>query len=773
MATVTAAHEISLRFPLRIDSPRVDTSRLPSIIRFPLAIVDYLRRNLPPGVRAYCVGGTARDLLLGRMPNDWDLSFIGIRREGLLSLPQSKLMRNATETLKIFVEGMDLEATPLENKGLDPLDPTSLERDLLQDRDLTINSIAIDLFTGEVIDPLNGMRDLQDGIIRFAGDGQRRIDDSPIRLLRACRFASALGFRLAPETLDLIRRNAPRIRETSVEREGVKRELDKILKSEDPALALEAIASKGLLTGLSLLGQLLERAAAARDLAGTEQWRLIKEARSFLARMVIMLREIGFRGVRVDELNVFMEHYRFSNEEKLAVIKLLMALEALEKIETIHPSAVRRVLSELVCRGGEKAKELLECLKELLRIYSPNDLRLLSALSQVENILRNGDALTTKELGINGRDWAEAGLEGREIGQAQKVLLELVLNNPALNVRERLVNLARLIKMVLAISADYPIDFLSLPGNHGKFDTQAGHLCEMMEVLASQPEVDRLPPEVRTELQSSENRNLLAAFIAFHDIGKRATISVKQGKAEITLAQYLALPSAEQRQCKINFIDHGKASVQIIEERGIPVAEELKLFINLHMQAYNFNGSVAALEKYFAPLGEALLPRFLACFYLDVMAASREAAGTDSAQKYRGAEDLLAFYSRFREAQGMAGRIASFLQEATQAGLTVQESEIAALKNRTNMADLEKSITEIKERLAASQASVSMDQLEALSSVLAFAGIEAGIITLVIQKIREGRSLVQIYGDLGREGHGKKVGAVKKVVTDFASRRQS
>ena len=127
------------------------------------------------------------------------------------------------------------------------VEPGTLEDDQRR-RDFTINAMAWSpnaATFGELVDPFGGMEDLEDGIIRTPCDPDITFSDDPLRMMRAVRFASQLGFRIEEETFEAIRRNAARIR--IVSRERIATELNKIVLSPVPSIGLELLELTGLL----------------------------------------------------------------------------------------------------------------------------------------------------------------------------------------------------------------------------------------------------------------------------------------------------------------------------------------------------------------------------------------------------------------------------------------------------------------------------------------------------------------------------------------------
>lgn len=190
--------------------------------------------------RAYIVGGTTRDLLLGKTPADYDIAVQGNpekyaraigRHMGGRLVPMGK----PGKMVYRFVAGkIIVDITPLRGPGI--------QSDLAL-RDFTINAMAVDLATGALIDPLDGRQDLAARTVRMVSEGAFEAD--PLRLLRAFRMAACLAFTLTPDTLSAITGHATRIRLSAGER--IREELFKILATPHSHRHLGLMNDCGLL----------------------------------------------------------------------------------------------------------------------------------------------------------------------------------------------------------------------------------------------------------------------------------------------------------------------------------------------------------------------------------------------------------------------------------------------------------------------------------------------------------------------------------------------
>ena len=212
--------------------------------------LDTLRQA---GYAAHPVGGCVRDLLLGRTPGDYDLC-TSARPEQVMALFERTIPTGIQHgTVTVLTGDGPVEVTTFRREGgyADGRHPDGVAFDVgltedLARRDFTINAMALGP-EGEVVDPFDGRDDLNAGIVRCVGEPDRRFAEDALRMLRAVRFAAQLGFAIAPETEEAIRRNAGRMARVSGER--IKAELEKILLSPHPERA-EELLRWGLLAHL-------------------------------------------------------------------------------------------------------------------------------------------------------------------------------------------------------------------------------------------------------------------------------------------------------------------------------------------------------------------------------------------------------------------------------------------------------------------------------------------------------------------------------------------
>ncbi len=209
------------------------------------------------GVQAFVIGGYVRDHYLHRKCTDIDVVVVGSGIEIAEALGRE--LRTKVSVFKTFgtamlrADGSEIEFVGARKESYSPdsrkphVEDGTIEDDQRR-RDFTINAMAWSLngaTFGELVDPFDGMYDLEECIIRTPCDPDITFSDDPLRMMRGIRFATQLGFDLAPETFDAIKRNRERIRIVSKER--IIAELNKIVASPVPSIGFDLLELTGLL----------------------------------------------------------------------------------------------------------------------------------------------------------------------------------------------------------------------------------------------------------------------------------------------------------------------------------------------------------------------------------------------------------------------------------------------------------------------------------------------------------------------------------------------
>ncbi|HVH45576.1 MAG TPA: HD domain-containing protein [Labilithrix sp.] len=435
------------------------------------AIVEKLRAA---GRYAWIVGGCVRDSLLGKAVADWDVATEARPNELMKIFPRAIPTGLQHGTVTLVLGGHHYEITTLrgETTYSDGRRPDAvhfveeIESDLAR-RDFTINAIAVDPQSGQLIDPFGGRTDLDAKVIRAVGKAFERFSEDGLRVLRAARFSATLEFDLAPETFAAIAPTLDTFRKVSAER--VRDEWVKTMKAKRPSRAFDVMRESGIL-GVSC-PELLEGVGMEQN-----KWHTFDVWRHGMAcmdacvgdpvlRIAALLHDVGKPRSRAfsDKTQdwTFYDHdrigaeiadpicarLRFSTDERHRIVALVR--HHLFHYDNWSDAAVRRWIRRV---GKERIEDLYALNEADIRGKAPAVdpealLPLVALKGHVEKVLAEGAALSTRDLAIDGHDlMKELGIKpGRIFGEILEALLEDVIADPSLNERATLLEKARAI----------------------------------------------------------------------------------------------------------------------------------------------------------------------------------------------------------------------------------------------------------------------------------------------------------------------------------------
>ena len=373
------------------------------------------------GYPAYAVGGCVRDTILGREPNDWDIT-TSARPEEVKKCFRRTVdtgIAHGTVTVMIRRKGYEVTTFRIDGQYGDARHPDSvvftsdLREDLLR-RDFTINAMAYNHRDG-LQDPFDGQGDLQRKVVRAVGVPVERFTEDALRVMRCVRFAAQLGFSIDHTTYEAAKKLSVNLGKISAER--IREELLKVLVSEHP----------------DYTGKLWEIGAMPFILPAYERFCEEAERAMLLvpADKVLRLTAFLYKG-GASEAAQFFDRLKFDNDTRNRVLHLIRYADAALEPE---PRALRQFLSEF---GKEDVDRLLIFLERV----RGEDLSAVRA--ELQGIEARGECTSLKELRLTGNDLMEAGMKpGREMGALLRDLLQAVIDDPSLNTREQLMNIAR------------------------------------------------------------------------------------------------------------------------------------------------------------------------------------------------------------------------------------------------------------------------------------------------------------------------------------------
>ena len=240
------------------DLTQAQRNAVSELLRVSPVIDDLASRFDKAGHRLYLVGGSVRDAMLGGIGHDLDFTTSASPGEthAILSdfTPSTWDIGRDFGTIGAMKREGDKEwQIEVTTFRADAYEPGSrkpvvafgerIEEDLVR-RDFTVNAMAVDVVAGEFVDPWGGLHDLADGVLRTPAPAEVSFSDDPLRMLRAARFASRLGFRVAPEVQDAMRDMAERI--TIVSAERIQSEFTGLLLTDSPREGLDLLVRTGV-----------------------------------------------------------------------------------------------------------------------------------------------------------------------------------------------------------------------------------------------------------------------------------------------------------------------------------------------------------------------------------------------------------------------------------------------------------------------------------------------------------------------------------------------
>ena len=392
-------------------------------ITLPTKVKQIISKLEKADFEAYAVGGCVRDSILGRSPEDWDITTSAKPEEvkRLFSTTIDTGLQHGTVTVVIEKEGFEVTTFRLDGDYTDGRHPdrvaftSSLTEDLRR-RDFTINAMAYSEKRG-LIDEFDGERDLEDGVIRAVGEACERFSEDALRMLRAIRFAGQLNFKIADETFDAIKELSPNIAKVSVER--IAKELEKLLLSGNPEY-IALVYETGIFSVIAPeVAMLFENGEISASIKALSKASFPEKKELYQIRLAIFLEGLG-----ADKAANLLKRLKLDNDTINTVKKLLgLSLREVENNET----DMRRTVKE----AGHKMMPLLLEMRRAKGLKDNKDL--------YQTVIDNGYCTSISELNINGKDLMDAGIpKGALIGSTLERLLELVIEKPELNTRESL-----------------------------------------------------------------------------------------------------------------------------------------------------------------------------------------------------------------------------------------------------------------------------------------------------------------------------------------------
>ncbi|HIV92016.1 MAG TPA: CCA tRNA nucleotidyltransferase [Candidatus Eisenbergiella stercoravium] len=435
-------------------------------IQLPEDVKSILHILQDAGYEAYAVGGCIRDSLLGRTPDDWDIT-TSARPEETKALFEKTIdtgIQHGTVTVMRHGRGYEVTTYRVDGEyedGRHPKEVTftaSLEEDLKR-RDFTVNAMAYNEEDG-LVDLFGGRQDLERKIIRCVGEANERFEEDALRIMRAVRFSAQLGFTIEERTKEAIRGHADRLRQVSAER--IQMELTKLVTSPNPdflRIAWETGITAVVLPEFDRLMEQPQNNPHHCFSVGEHTLHAMRAVRpDKCLRLAMLLHDVAKPlCLTTDEAGIDHFHGHAQKGERIAaqILKRLRydnhTTELVSRLVKWHDAAIEPEKKAVRRAASRMGKDLFPLILEVKAadLAAQSDYRRAEKqewLEQLrglyEEIEREGDCLTIKDLAVNGRDLMRAGMEpGPQLGRTLQGLLEIVLEDPEKNTKEYLLSL--------------------------------------------------------------------------------------------------------------------------------------------------------------------------------------------------------------------------------------------------------------------------------------------------------------------------------------------
>lgn len=436
------------------------------IITLPTSVKKIISTLEAAGFEAFAVGGCVRDSILGRVPNDWDIttSASPSQVKRLFKKTIDTGIQHGTVTVLENNEGFEVTTYRIDGVYEDSRHPkdvtftSSLEEDLAR-RDFTINAMAYNDSRG-LVDLYDGIGDIEKKLIKAVGNPIKRFEEDALRMLRAVRFAAQLGYQVDESTQNAIKLLSPNLKAISAER--IQTELVKLVISNHPDFLRMAYA-----TGItSVILPEFDKAYLCEQNNPHHKYNvgehclqaMLYTPSDKVLRLTMLFHDLGKPDCKTtDELGINHFHghaaisekfskdifnrLKFDNDTKNKVSKLVFyhdyniqqtergVRRALNKIgEDLFPLLLEVKKADALAQSSYKREEKLKAVDTINSIYS--------------SVLSKQQCVSLKTLAITGSDLIDAGIKpGKEIGKILNSMLEHVIDYPEDNNKEILLDL--------------------------------------------------------------------------------------------------------------------------------------------------------------------------------------------------------------------------------------------------------------------------------------------------------------------------------------------
>lgn len=433
-------------------------------------IIGILEQN---GHEAFAVGGCVRDTILGRAPQDWDITTSALPHQvkEIFHHTIDTGIQHGTVTVIIKRVGYEVTTYRIDGEYSDSRHPESVEFTLnliedLKRRDFTINAMAYNPRVG-LIDAFGGIGDIKNEVIKCVGKADERFGEDSLRIFRAVRFSAQLGFNIEENTMKSVRGLSGTLVNISAER--VRDELEKLIISDNPDKLITAYKvgiTKVILPEFDRMMECAQDTPYHKYNVGEHTIKVMENVPNTKEmRWAALLHDVGKPdSVSYDKKDRGRMHFYGHAKRGAEMVPPIMrrlkmdnkTIKIVSRLVACHDDrpVSKDMESALIRKSVNKiGKDIYERYLELVYadFQGKSDYGkekgydgYLYAKEQFEYILKNNVCTSIKELAVSGKDLIDIGCPtGEIIGNVLDLLLKRVLDNPKLNKKQELLNIAK------------------------------------------------------------------------------------------------------------------------------------------------------------------------------------------------------------------------------------------------------------------------------------------------------------------------------------------
>lgn len=406
-------------------------------INLPKEVQDIITTIDEHGCEAYAVGGCVRDSILGRNPDDWDITTSAVPGDVKTFFRKTidTGIKHGTVTVMMGKTGYEVTTYRIDGEYKDGRHPENVEFsanivDDLKRRDFTINAMAYNEKQG-LVDEFDGIGDLKRKLIKCVGNSDERFTEDALRMMRAIRFSAQLGFDIEKNTFDAIAKLAPSIRQVSMERVQV--ELVKTIMSDNPDYVIFYEQTGLFKEILPVIHEILSGKYAKNAMTMMK-----KSEKNTVLRYAALLNSVDEEKARQTLKSLKLDNYTIDTASKLVAYQKV----SIDENEPSVREALHKYGKGLLKLMLVHERAIIETKEEITGITMPARRKHLLIIEHMyKDILERGDCISIKDLDITGNDLMEYGLKGPQIGKTLNELLQIVIENPKLNEKATLIGM--------------------------------------------------------------------------------------------------------------------------------------------------------------------------------------------------------------------------------------------------------------------------------------------------------------------------------------------